>query len=215
MPKQQLQICHLPMSTSPAIVARVDNTVASTMAINQRANHGQQQAQIWLFGYGSLIFNADFPYLERRNASVQGWSRRFWQGSHDHRGTLDAPGRVLTLIAEADAVCDGIAYLITPAVFAQLDYREKDGYLRLLTELEFDDGSQAQGLIYLARADNAAWLGPAPTAEIAQQIAQARGPSGRNRDYLLKLAAALRGLGKTDAHVFALETLVQQLAPLD
>ncbi len=63
----------------------------------------------------------------------------------------------------------------------------------------------AEGVVYLAGADNAAYLGPASEAEIARQIAASHGPSGPNRDYLLNLAQALRELGWDDAHVFALE----------
>jgi cation transport protein ChaC len=185
---------------------------ANTIARNQAMTKFDQHDHVWMFGYGSLIFKADFPFIERRPAHIHGWSRRFWQGSHDHRGTLQAPGRVVTLIEEAAAVCAGMAYLITPEVFAHLDYREKNGYLRLSTDMVFDDGSHAEGLIYIASADNTAFLGPAPEPEIARQIAGARGPSGRNADYLLALASALRELGKEDRHVFALE---QHLLNLD
>ena len=177
----------------------------NTVAINQGMTQFDGHAQVWLFGYGSLIFKADFPFLARRPASIAGWSRRFWQGSHDHRGTPDAPGRVVTLVADAGAVCHGMAYLVTPEEFAHLDHREKNGYLRLATDIVFDDGSVVEGLVYIATGANAAFLGEAPEAQIAVQIATAAGPSGPNRDYLFALAQALRALGKPDAHVFAIE----------
>jgi glutathione-specific gamma-glutamylcyclotransferase len=113
---------------------------------------------------------------------------------------------VLTLIADADAVCAGMAYLITPHVFDHLDHREKNGYLRHVMMIELGDGEVVKGLVYLADANNAAWLGPAPDEVIARQIAHAHGPSGCNRDYLTHLAEVLRELGEHDAHVFAIET---------
>ncbi|RZA31933.1 MAG: gamma-glutamylcyclotransferase, partial [Lysobacteraceae bacterium] len=82
-----------------------------TIARNRLMNRFDSHASVWLFGYGSLIWKADFPYIERRPASIGGWSRRFWQGSHDHRGTGSAPGRVVTLVAEDGATCHGMAYL--------------------------------------------------------------------------------------------------------
>lgn len=177
----------------------------NTIAINQRMDKFDGHHRVWLFGYGSLIFKADFPYIERRPASIAGWTRRFWQGSHDHRGTEAAPGRVLTLVRDDNAVCAGMAYLITPEVFAHLDHREKNGYLRLAIDIHFDDGGSEEGLVYIATEDNAAYLGEAPERDIARQIAASSGPSGRNRDYLLDLADALRELGKDDPHVFAVE----------
>ena len=176
-----------------------------TTAINKLMDKFDGHHSVWLFGYGSLIFKADFPYIERRPALIRDWSRRFWQGSHDHRGTAAAPGRVTTLIPQAGAICEGMAYLVTPEEFAHLDYREKNGYLRLSTDILFEDGSSVEGLVYIATADNAAFLGHAPELDIARQIASSSGPSGHNSDYLLDLAAALRSLGKDDAHVFEIE----------
>lgn len=176
-----------------------------TTAINRRMDHFADQANVWVFGYGSLIYKADFPYLERQPAAIDGWTRRFWQGSHDHRGTPEAPGRVVTLIAQPGEVCHGMAYRIDRATLAQLDVREKNGYLRFVTPLHFDDGRTADGLVYIATEDNAAFLGAAPEAEIARHIDRAHGPSGANRDYLLHLADALRALQRDDPHVFEIE----------
>jgi cation transport regulator ChaC len=179
---------------------------ANTIEINRRMRRFDGHAELWLFGYGSLIYKADFEFIERRPAYLRGWARRFWQGSHDHRGTPDAPGRVVTLVPEPEAVCAGVAYRITPAVFEHLDAREKNGYLRHAVTLEFRDGTCADGLVYVALPANAAWLGATDEAGMVRQIATARGPSGSNRDYLVHLAEALREMGEHDAHVFALES---------
>lgn len=181
--------------------------VTDTSALNRRRHPLADDDEVWLFAYGSLIFKADFPYLERRAAHIQGWVRRFWQGSHDHRGTPEAPGRVVTLMRQPGATCHGMAYRITPEVLGPLDVREKNGYLREVTRLHFDDATppaSAEGLVYLATEDNAAFLGDATLDAIAEQIAVAHGPSGPNRDYLVNLAQALRELGVDDPHVFAL-----------
>lgn len=167
--------------------------------------------EVWLFGYGSLIYKVDFPYLMRRRAQLHGWTRRFWQGSHDHRGTPEAPGRVVTLVPERGAVCIGMAYRVTRDVFAHLDHREKNGYVRETVELALDDGTRIEAVVYVANPGNEAYLGPADEAAIARHIAAARGPSGENRDYLLHLAAALRELGSDDAHVFRIEQALQTM----
>lgn len=181
-----------------------------TTHLNQRMTHFDGHDSIWLFGYGSLIWKADFPYHERRHACIHGWVRRFWQGSHDHRGTPEVPGRVVTLVRQADAICHGMAYRIGPEVLGPLDVREKNGYLREIVTLHFlptvpqkvaQTASQAEGLVYLAGQDNAAFLGDAPHGVIAEQIARAHGPSGPNRDYLLNLAASLEAMGVEDAHI--------------
>ncbi len=186
---------------------------ANTIEENKRRSPLQQGQNHWLFGYGSLIFKVDFPYIDSKPACIHGWSRRFWQGSHDHRGTLENPGRVVTLIEEADAVCHGLAFQVDSSVFEQLDVREKNGYLRLFIDMEFDDGSRAPGLIYIATTDNDAFLGAAGEKQIAEEIAAAEGPSGPNSEYLFGLADSLRNLGYEDDHVFEIERHLKQLCP--
>lgn len=166
----------------------------------------------WLFGYGSLIWRPDLAWVERRRATLRDWSRRFWQGSHDHRGTPTAPGRVVTLVETPGQHCTGMAYRVAPQaaerVLGALDHREKNGYERHAVTLHSGQGCTLRALVYVAAVDNFAWLGPAPEDEIAAQIARARGPSGANRDYLLELAAALQALGVEDDHVTALAARV-------
>ena len=184
---------------------------ANTIEENQRRCQLGEDDQVWLFGYGSLIYLVDFPYLESRPAIIDGWSRRFWQGSHDHRGTVENPGRVVTLIETPGEICGGVAFLVEASVFRHLDEREKNGYLRVTTEMTFNDRSQAPGLTYIATSDNAAWLGEASEYEIAEHICRSSGPSGPNDEYLLGLASALRDLGLDDPHVFEIEKHILEI----
>ena len=186
---------------------------ANTISYNQQDSPLPEANQpVWLFGYGSLIYKVDFPYLESRQASIYGWSRRFWQGSHDHRGTPEQPGLVATLIEHPGAECAGIAYRVKPEVFSHLDVREKNGYLRLPTTLTLVDGNEVEGLVYIATSENPAFEGPADEAVIARRILRSTGPSGSNIDYALELAKALRGMGIHDGHVFAVEKQIRSLA---
>ncbi|MFX3658010.1 MAG: gamma-glutamylcyclotransferase [bacterium] len=170
----------------------------------------------WIFGYGSLIWRPDFEFVARRPARVHGWQRRFWQGSHDHRGVPERPGRVVTLVAADGGHCDGMAYQVTAAdsarIFDALDHREKNGYERRDLELHFldADGDTAPGIVYLAPEGNHAVSGPAGVADIARQIVRSTGPSGRNIDYLIDLAAALWAMNADDEHVFELEHAIRE-----
>ena len=162
----------------------------------------------WVFGYGSLIWKQDFPYLESRPGRITGWARRFWQGSHDHRGLDHDPGRVVTLVAAPGEHCDGRAFLVEPEVFEHLDHREKNGYERIAVEIAFGSAFElgsVDGVVYRACENNEAFLGPAPMEEMAAQINRCVGPSGANREYVIELARALRGMGVEDGHVAEVE----------
>ncbi len=174
------------------------------------ANH----ASTWVFGYGSLIWKPGFPYVDRRFGRVRGWKRRFWQGSPDHRGTEERPGRVVTLVREPAASTWGAAYLLSPEtaehVFDALDVREAGGYERHgVAVLPDDGGVPIDATVYVATPQNPHYLGPAPLEEMARHIARSHGPSGPNDEYLLELDDSLRGHGVVDGHVRALARAVR------
>jgi glutathione-specific gamma-glutamylcyclotransferase len=163
----------------------------------------------WIFGYGSLIWRPDFPYQQARKAALYGWRRRFWQASPDHRGVPGAPGRVVTLVEDPGAVCWGLAFEVEVSawrdIVARLDEREKNGYTPHHVGLELEDGSPVTALTYIAGPDNPSFVGPAPHAAMVAQIAHAVGPSGSNREYLLRLARRLAELNIHDEEVVHLQ----------
>ncbi|MDH5490765.1 MAG: gamma-glutamylcyclotransferase [Myxococcales bacterium] len=167
----------------------------------------------WIFGYGSLIWRPAFQFQERRPARLRGYARRFWQGSTDHRGRPGAPGRVVTLVAAPDQHCWGIAYRLDAGtaaeVFAALDHRERGGYERLEVRLQLGGPAETQGgegepieaICYAAGPSNEDYLGEASCEAIAAQVRRSVGPSGRNDEYVLRLAEALEQMQAEDAHV--------------
>ena len=197
---------------------------------------------LWIFGYGSLVWRPAFSHLESRPAYIEGFARRFWQGSMDHRGLPENPGRVVTLLpneavleversAFEPAHCWGTAYRIARSdpddVLEGLDHRERGGYERLELDLHlvhadqrFDEGigplktEPIRGLVYVASPSNRNYLGFAPIPAIAQQVAGARGPSGANPEYVFELARSLREMQAIDEHVFSIEAALLEIMSL-
>lgn len=167
---------------------------------------------MWIFGYGSLIWKPGFDWVDRRVGYVTGWQRRFYQGSFDHRGVPGQPGRVVTLLPDDGGATGGVAFRIegheAERVLAALDHREKGGYERhrvAVWDQSLETTVVDEALMYVATETNPNFLGPAPTDEIARQVATAHGPSGANTEYVLELAESLRRHGVEDRHVFAVE----------
>jgi len=185
--------------------------------------HLEAGSPLWVFGYGSIVWKWAIPGvtpLERRDCYVKGFSRRFHQMSTDHRGTLDFPGRVVTLepAAQNDIVW-GAAYKIDCAdiddALRNLEYREKQYDKRMVVDCFVQDADGEKVLcaavtwIATSSKGNINWGGYAPLDDIADTIARASGPSGENKEYLFNLADAFRAAGVNCAHTFELEARVK------
>lgn len=191
---------------------------------NQNNNNNSGSGpSVWIFGYGSLCWYPGFEYDKCITGYVRGYVRRFWQGNTTHRGTLEKPGRVATLIEEKDGITWGCAFKVSGTL--ALDYlRQREctlgGYLtdyikffpRLASEHSGFSGEAFPALVYIATPKNELWIGEEPLVETARQIASCRGPSGHNVEYLIRLAVFMREElpGASDEHLFELEGLVRR-----
>lgn len=178
---------------------------------------------MWVFGYGSLIWKAGFNFDQRLVGFIKGYRRVFYQGSTDHRGTPEYPGRTVTLETAEGEVCWGVAYKISrkedeEVALTYLEVREKQydkkAYIGFFTEPATTTPKVSGVMVYIASPDkklNSNYLGPASLEDIAKQIIQAEGPSGPNRDYLFQLEKALLQMGCKDQHVTDLANEVRRI----
>ncbi|PKY08038.1 ChaC-domain-containing protein [Aspergillus campestris IBT 28561] len=198
---------------------------------------------LWVFGYGSLIWKPPPHYDQRVPGYIDGYVRRFWQVT-DHRGTPEVPGRVVTVIERkfwetlddplshlesTDTKVWGAAYHI-PASHAEevhdyLDVREIDGYSVHYTPFHPLSGDTSASspitcMVYIGQPSNPQFLRDPARREqqdVAEVVVRGEGQSGRNSEYLYLLEKALEGLGlgSADGHVTDLVRRVKALETVD
>jgi cation transport protein ChaC len=173
---------------------------------------------MWVFGYGSLVWNPGFNVAERVIATLPGYHRSFCMRSIHHRGTQETPGLVLALDAMEGARCHGVALAVDKGDETRtLEYlRERElvsaAYLEKTLDIELADGRVVEAVTYVIDPDHAQYCGGLDLEEQARIIAQAVGGRGPNTEYLYNTAAHLHELGIRDAELDWLAARVRHLS---
>lgn len=174
-------------------------------------------SDIWVFGYGSLIFNPVMDYVERARGRIYGHHRRFCLWTRLGRGSPDCPGLVLAL--DRGGSCTGIAYRLNPDVaIAELDLlwrREMVTLAYRASWLTFHpdghkDGAGKRAISFVSRPERENFAGPMTLDEEADVIASASGFIGPCRDYLFDTVKALEADGISDPHLKKLQRAVER-----
>lgn len=174
--------------------------------------------QMWVFGYGSLVWNPGFEVEDRVIATLPGYQRSFCMRSIHHRGTPEEPGLVLALDAQAEAQCHGVALSVpehqADEVLAYLRERElvSSAYLEKMLEIDLADGRKVEAVTYVIDPDHVQYCGGLDLEEQARIIARAVGGRGPNTEYLFNTATHLGALGIIDAELDWLARRVRSLS---
>ena len=157
---------------------------------------------LWVFAYGSLMWQPGFAYEEARRARLKGYHRAFCIYSLHYRGTQERPGLVLGL--QRGGTCEGVAFRVAAreaaSVRAYLHARELiyGVYREAMVPAELIGPGQDQCvdvLTYIAEAGHPSFAGVLPLARRAAIIRAARGKSGSNLAYFVATLRKLRELG--------------------
>jgi cation transport protein ChaC len=174
----------------------------------------QAPVPLWIFAYGSLIWNPEFPVADRTLATLSGWRRSFCMWSVHHRGTPEAPGLVLALDAETGAACTGVAFRVADghedATLDALRRRElvSSAYREVELSVRLADGGLEMARTFVVDRAHAQYCGGLPETEQARVIARATGGRGPNAEYLRATVEHLAALGIPDPD---LERLARQV----
>lgn len=170
-------------------------------------------SDLWVFGYGSLIFNPIMAHVDRIRARIFGHHRRFCLWTRLGRGTPDCPGLVLAL--DRGGSCTGVAFKLTPKdAIAELDLlwrREMItlSYRACWLQMHTPEGPK-RGIGFVSRPERPNYATPMSIDREADVIASASGFIGPCREYLFDTAEALKSEGFRDPHLEKLVVLVKQ-----
>lgn len=164
------------------------------------AQHDTTQ-DLWVFGYGSLIWNPAFHYIGKRPALLQGWHRRFCLKLFRGRGSPETPGVMLGL--DQGGACHGVAFRIAAAKVREelgiLWQREMYGgaYHARLLPLETESGP-ISAVTFVINRDHPRYIQELSLEQTAALIATGCGDLGTCREYLENTVNHLRELGLND-----------------
>ncbi len=171
---------------------------------------------LWVFGYGSLMWRPGFDFVERRLAWLRGYHRALCIYSHVHRGTPERPGLVLGL--DRGGSCRGVAFRVAAAkaeaTIAYLRAREQVTavYVERTVRVRLDDGREVTALTYVVDRAHVQYAGKLPLDTIIAHVRGAVGQSGDNPAYVLNTHRHLKELSLRDP---VLARLVRALARED
>lgn len=169
-------------------------------------------SDFWVFGYGSLIWNPGFDYVERKRATLHGLHRALCIRSWVHRGTRENPGLVLGL--DAGGSCNGVAMKVSginrESVIDYLRGRElvTNVYLECWRTIILEDQEKVEALVYRADRKHEQYAKGLTLDEQTAIVRQSSGGSGPNDEYVKSTVSAMRDANITD---HALEYIARQL----
>ena len=183
-------------------------------SLKEMFNYQDITKDVWLFGYGSLIWTPANNYSERCPMVVSGYHRKFCLETHMGRGSKDAPGLMLGL--DVGGSCRGMGYRLSPdEAFRELEIIWKremvtSSYVpRWLSASTGGEKVKAIGFVVNRKTDR--YVGSIEDAEAAQYISQGSGFLGTCLEYLNNTASHLKQNGMPDKYLNRLQAMVNQL----
>jgi len=169
--------------------------------------------RIWVFGYGSLIWNPAFHFAERRAARIHGYHRQFCLRANAGRGSPQRPGLMLAL--EQGGSCHGVAYRLAPEqVASELDVvwrREMNsGAYRAVWVAARTSSGIEHAIAFAVNRDHERYIRNLSLHETARYLANGAGPLGQCCDYLYQTVEHLRAMGLRDRRLETLEARVRR-----